>query len=367
MYENGNPRRDVGITPYSQISLRGNNPSDWSESDIKILASYHAHNRSVIGPVVGVLGMIAALVCVFNMFFGFMTSDTFSGWGIKAVVSFVILALLSPIILRISQWVDHKNYQYWLYVSNDFLGCIMAPKHYRHTVNVMEFMQSQPEGQTTEELWRAMKLAEAEAVAKSQRDFENGLTTYLISRHFRIYTSSKHIELTDGERQLYLPYDSGALEFLKDVALISDVAPTYKVDETNQHTSNFKELQAVLIGFAFGYAFQLFGMFLAWAGGGDFIFTMKEVFMPSPYIVGIPALFMTWIAFAMVRVRWMRLWSKISVVVFLGFGFPFAMISAGVIFIMPALIHTSAFWFVTIAISALFTIACGVPLSRQVA
>lgn len=362
MYENGNPSREVGITIYSPHSRHSS-----SSGTDTILATYHAENHSIIGPFIGALGMILVLVCVFALFFGFMISDTLSGWGIKAAIAFVILMVLGPIINRVARGTEHKNYQYWLYISKDWLGCAMAPKGYRQSVNYLNFAMSQPEGQTTEQLWRALKDAEAEAMRQSQRNFENGIQFYLISRHFRIYTSSKHIQLTDGERQLYLPYDRGALEFLKDVALVSDVAPTYKVDETNQRTNRFKELQALLIGFAFGYAFQLFGMLLAWAGSGDFMFTMKEVFMPHLAIIGVPMAFGTWIAFAIVRVRWMRLWSRISVLVFFGFGMPFMLISMGVIFIVPAWIHTQAFWFVTLAISLLFTFLCGVPLSRQVA
>lgn len=81
--------------------------------------------------------------------------------------------------------------------------------------------------------------------------------------------------------------------------------------------------------------------------------------------MAVPTIFITWIAFGLVRVRWMRQWCKISTVILLGFGIPFALISMGAVFLRPSLLHLPTFYIITAAISLACMMGIGVPASRE--
>ena len=363
MCKSGNDRRNMRLMPYRQ-DIRQQCVS--GENDLKFLASYHAVNQSIIGAFFGMVFMIITLVSLVSLIFGFVIFRDFSKWGIASVIAVLTIVVLGPISIRLRNWTDHKNYEYWLYITEDWLFCAKAPKHYRKQVNYEQFLHDQPKQQSFDEFAEALHNLQADAEAQTQENYLNGITAFCLSRHFSILTTSKHIELWDGKHQLYLPYDSGAVTFLKDVALLSAPSYAYKVRETKRHGIHSREMVAVMSGLLAGYAFQLFAMFTAYtSSSGDFIFTKAEVFTPSLPLMAVPTIFITWIAFGLVRVRWMRQWCKISTVILLGFGIPFALISMGAVFLRPSLLHLPTFYIITAAISFACMMGIGVPASRE--
>lgn len=366
MYNSENQRRNVGFATYQQdASSSVGQQGRQNEDELNFLASYHAVNQSVISAFFGMVIQLIMLVSLVSLAFGFMIFRDFSDWGIASVIAILTIVTLGPISIRLRNWTDHKNYEYWLYITENWLFCAKAPKHYRKQANYAEFLRNQPNHQSFEDFSNALHNLEADANAQSQENFLNGITAFCLSRHFRIFTTSKHIELWDGNHQVYLPYDSGAVAFLKDVALVSDTAYANKTEETKQHGIHFRELASIAFGLLAGYAFQLFAMFTAYTGGGDFSFTRAEIFMPSLPIMAVPAIIFTWLAFGFAQVRWKRLWCKISTVLVLGFGVPFALISMGAVFLQPSLLHQPYFYIITAGISFACMMGIGVPASRE--
>lgn len=359
--------RNVGLEPYRHDTSQGvNRQCAPDDEDIKILASYHAVNQSAIGAFFGMLFMIILLVCLVSLTFGLFIYGSFSKWGIAAVISALTIVVIGPIALRIRNWTEHKNYEYWLQITDDWLFCAKAPKQYRKLPDYEDFLHNQAEHLSSKEWFHAIRALEADAKAQTQENYLNGLTVFCLSRHFRIYTTSKHIELWDGKHQVYLPYDSNAVAFLKDVALICDVSYANKTEETKRHGVYFRETVAILVGLLAGYAFQLFAMLTAYASSnGDFLFSRAEVFTPSLPLMAVPAILITWLAFGFAHVRWMRTWTKISTVLIFGFGVPFMLICMGAIFLQPSLFHQSNFFIVAVAVSLVFMVKVGIPASRE--
>lgn len=365
MYNSENQRRNIGLDPYRQDASSGvRQHGKWDADELKFLASYHAINQSVIGAFFGMVILLIMLVSFVSLIFGLVIFRDFSDWGIASVIAVLTIVTLGPISIRLRNWTDHKNYEYWLYITDDWLFCAKAPKHYHKQADYAKFLRSQPDHQSLEDFTYALHNLEAEARTQSQENFLNGITVFCLSRHFRIFTTRKHIELWDGKHQVYLPYDGGAVEFLKDIALVSDSAYANKTEETKQHGIYFRELASIAFGLLAGYAFQLFAMFTAYTGGGDFIFTKVEIFTPNLPIMAVPAIFFTWLAFGFAQVRWKRLWCKISTVLLLGFGVPFALISMGAVFLQPSLLHQTYFYIITAGVSFACMMGIGIPTSR---
>lgn len=365
MYNSENFNRNVGLKSYQQDASPGIGQHD-GQDDLNFLASYHAVNQSVIGAFFGMVFLIILLVSLVSLVFGFFIFWNLPDWGIASVIAVLTIVVLGPLSIRLRNWTDHKNYEYWLYITKDWLFCAKAPKHYRKQADYAEFLRNQSGQQSYGDFANALHNLQSNARAQSQENFLNGITVHCLSRHFRIFTTNKHIELWDGKHQAYLPYDSGAVAFLKDIALLSDVAYANKTEETKHHGIHFRELASIAFGLLAGYAFQLFAMFTAYSGGGDFSFTRAEIFMPSLPIMAVPAIFFTWLAFGFAQVRWKRLWCKISTVLVLGFGVPFALISMGAVFLQPSLLHQPYFYIIAAGISFACMLGIGVPTSRKV-
>ena len=112
-----------------------------------------------------------------------------------------------------------------------------------------------------------------------------------------------------------------------------------------------KEFQAILIGLAFAYMWQVFACNMGWLAEHETIPT--EYLIPNFGIMLVATPMVAWFFFGVLRVKWFNQWLRITLYG-LAFAIPFAIISAMVLFIdKVSLWKVPMFWVGNIVISVI--------------
>lgn len=122
-----------------------------------------------------------------------------------------------------------------------------------------------------------------------------------------------------------------------------------------------KEILAILCGFVFAYAWQLFALLMCYISDSNSDFITADMFIPviSIQLAAMPIV--TWALFGLLKVNWFKKWVRITMCG-MSFLIPFVLISVITVIICPSLWREPIYWIGNVLISFSLTFTLFRPL-----